>query len=176
MKHVILALGLIIPSSNSLIAQERHLMLMLSTPGIPWVLSPSTTNEVTIGDNEVAQVVSYKMDATAGTGAQFVKPFGGSNFVDSFGYGDVIPGPATLRLYFENRTGTTAAPRGRATFKITPVAFPPDKTFIIPDGTPGATVTLETSTNLLTWTTATNGFYTGTNGAKFFRINAQRTP
>jgi hypothetical protein len=64
--------------------------------------------------------------------------------------------------------------KGFVTFKITPEAFPPDKTFIIAEGTQGATVTLECSTNLLNWTTATNGFYTGTNGAKFFRISAQR--
>lgn len=138
------------------------------------------TNSYSLGPNETAEVVSWVNNGgyyglldvekdnsvfTSGSGS-FSSPAGTDGILSK---GLAISGPAMLHLRSYN-TNTKCF----VTFKITPDAFPPDKTFIIPDGTPGATVTLECSTNLLTWTTATNGFYTGTNGAKFFRINAQR--
>jgi hypothetical protein len=78
-----------------------------------------------------------------------------------------IAGPAMIRLV---PTGTTLA---YCTFSITPETFPPDKTLILPPGTNQVAVTLECSTNLVSWAAATNGVYGSATGAKFFRIKAQ---
>jgi len=77
----------------------------------------------------------------------------------------MIAGPATIQC-----TG------GYATFRITPQEFPVEKTAIIPHLSKGATVTLQVSNNLMDWTTAANGIYSGTNGPLFFRINLVAAP
>ena len=61
-----------------------------------------------------------------------------------------------------------------ATLEITPEPFPPTKTITIEPGTGGAAITLEASTNLVNWTSATNGVYTNLMEATFFRIKAER--
>ena len=65
---------------------------------------------------------------------------------------------------------------GYATLRITPQEFPVEKTAIIPHLSKGATVTLQVSNNLMDWTTAANGIYSGTNGPLFFRINLVAAP
>jgi hypothetical protein len=80
----------------------------------------------------------------------------------------VVAGPATIRL---------AANGGRkvlSTFKVTPEPFPPDRTVIALPGTNQTAVTLECSTNLVDWVSATNGVYGPMPEAKFFRIKAQK--
>jgi hypothetical protein len=157
-------------------AQTRHVTLTINSGAPNWAYQ---TNSFALGPHDTAELLNWF--SRAGTidiekdGATFAVD--GSVFDARYGYpldfsatrGITVAGPAVISY-----RNTAWSQKGLVTFKITPDAFPPDKTFIIPDGTPGATVILECSTNLLTWTTATNGFYTGTNGAKFFRINAQR--
>ena len=63
-----------------------------------------------------------------------------------------------------------------ATIRFTPEPYPPDKSILVPPGVGGATITLECSTNLVDWTSATNGVYTNQPVAKFFRIKADRIP
>jgi hypothetical protein len=82
----------------------------------------------------------------------------------------VIAGPATIR-FCKGTGGTTSE---YATFRICPQAFPAEKTEIIPNLSNGATVTFQTSTNLVDWVATTNGIYSGTNGALFFRIKMDR--
>src|SRR6266404_2949608 len=77
----------------------------------------------------------------------------------------VIAGPATIRL----SNGYLNAPV-YCTFSIAPEVFPPDKSLILPAGTNQVTITLECSTNLVNWVTATNGIYGSPTAAKFFRI------
>jgi hypothetical protein len=50
--------------------------------------------------------------------------------------------------------------------------YPPDKTLITLPGTNSCTVTLEGSTDLVHWSTATNGTYTVPQ-AMFFRIRSE---
>jgi len=77
-----------------------------------------------------------------------------------------IAGPAVIRLY---------EGFGYCTVKISPGSYPPGKSLIIlNEPGRGAVVTLEQSTNLVDWVTATNGVYTSLPAATFFRIKADR--
>ena len=75
----------------------------------------------------------------------------------------IVAGPATIRLISSGQ-GTLA------TFRLTPEAFPPDRTMLIPPGTNQVRLALECSTNLVEWFPATNGVYGPLPVAKFFRI------
>ena len=128
------------------------------------------TNIVHVRESEVAELLSSSFTAT------------GIGFTREGRWFDIDParpafvaGPADIVFY----RGTGANHGGRnsyVTFKVAPESFPPDKTIIIPEGTTGARIALECSTNLIHWSVATNGFYTGTNGAKFFRVTGERLP
>ncbi|MCI0744046.1 MAG: hypothetical protein L0Y58_01455 [Verrucomicrobia subdivision 3 bacterium] len=83
-----------------------------------------------------------------------------------------IRGPATISL--RQIPGTDG--KAFSTFAISPEAFPADKAITIPAGTGGAQVTLESSTDLVNWASATNGVYTNLTTARFFRIRADRLP
>ena len=83
----------------------------------------------------------------------------------------IVAGPATIRL----RTVQDFAV-GFATIRITPESYPPDKSILVAPGAGGANVSLEWSTNLVNWTSTTNGVYTNLPVAAFFRINATRVP
>lgn len=83
----------------------------------------------------------------------------------------VVAGPATIRLLVGNTVNA-----GLCTIRITPEAYPPDKSLVVPPGVGGAAITLETSTNLVHWTTSTNGVYTNLPVATFFRLKADRIP
>lgn len=155
---------------SPLAAQERYITLLAKEAYL--------TNSFSIETNETASLEFMRHSHTYWTTA-VTKPYRDGSFAqnytsgDSFGPGYLIAGPATISLW--NRSDSWGnSYLSLETWKITPSAFPTDKTLIIPAGTHGATVTLETSTNLLNWTTATNGFYSGTNTSQFFRINAQR--
>jgi hypothetical protein len=56
------------------------------------------------------------------------------------------------------------------TVKITPESFPPNQTLILPPGTNQVQITLQSSTDLKNWITATNGIYGSPTTAQFFRI------
>lgn len=84
----------------------------------------------------------------------------------------VIAGPARIRIIkLFSDTSTHYC-----TFNITPEAFPPDRTILVPPGTNLARITLECSTNLVHWASATNGVYGPLPEAKFFRIKMEPVP
>ena len=56
------------------------------------------------------------------------------------------------------------------TVKIIPETYDVNKTVILPPTTNQVQVTMESSTNLVTWVTATNGIYGSPDSARFFRI------
>ena len=167
MKHTILVLTclLTLAAGTSLLGQGRITTITLETIGLG-----NKTNILEIGYNEVAEVISYELNSA---NTSFVKD-NKEYFLPAAGRRAVIAGPATIQINGFGNTDRTF--RSFLTVQITPESFPPDKTVIIPDGTTGATITMECSTNLINWTTATNGFYTGSNSAKFFRIRAERAP
>jgi hypothetical protein len=84
----------------------------------------------------------------------------------------VVAGPATIRLTAYYTLGTPKG-LGFCTFRISPEAFPPDRTILLPPGTNQARIALECSTNLVHWSAATNGVYGPLPEAKFFRIKLE---
>ena len=135
--------------------------------------------EVTIESYEVAEVLSLREDDLGQQGSKIrltvLKDGRGASLKGDLGAESVKPivvaGPARIVLATE---GPQAS--GFCTLRITPEAYPPDKSILVPPGAGGATVTLECSTDLVNWTAATNGVYTNLLVAKFFRIQADRIP
>ena len=135
------------------------------------------TDEIAIGSNEFAEVKSiYGPGGGSGCTIYFIKNGVTNSSPTSLfiGGGSTIPnrlptiaGPATIRL-----TGSGTA---FCTVKIEPESFPPDKTIIIPQGTPGANIIMEQSSDLITWTNSVPGIYTNTAISHlFFRLRAER--
>lgn len=139
------------------------------------------TNSITIGDYESAELISVLNTnalSPAGHAYYVVAKKNGYTFslksaaaflsyssgpsVGS-GVGDTIRGPATFSLM------DVSSAQG-FTLKITPVSFPPNLTLIVPPGTNQVQISMESSTNLVNWATATNGVYGSPDEARFFRL------
>ncbi len=90
----------------------------------------------------------------------------------------VIVGPAVIRITINDQVYPIGnqPPAFYCTFKITPEAFPPDRTILVPPGNNQSRITLECSTNLVDWSEATNGVYGPLPEAKFFRIKLEHIP
>jgi hypothetical protein len=132
-------------------------------------VSNGSSNQVSIAEGETAEVVSLGGVASGSfNSASFVKDgivFNSlvtppSNFV-------VVKGPVTFRLVSQDGNA-------HLTLKVMPESFPPDKTLILPPGTNQVSITLESSTNLVNWASATNGVYGSPDEARFFRIHLQK--
>jgi hypothetical protein len=121
---------------------------------------------VNVPAGSLAQVVSG-ITGNGGAILYYTKP-GSSNYY-LLKTGGCVVGPATISI--DPGYSSVAGASGWATIKIEPQSFPPDKTMILGAGTNTAAITMECSTNLVHWTTCTNGFYGGSNSAMFFRIN-----
>jgi len=80
-------------------------------------------------------------------------------------YGTTVAGPATITPDYVGAL---------LTVKITPESYDPNKTLIVPPGTNQVMITLESSTNLVSWSTATNGVYGSPDAARFFRIRMDK--
>jgi hypothetical protein len=137
----------------------------------------TTTNSLSIEPFEVAELISFPAHVPPNGGTvrlDIVKNGKTLTILSSTSNGFqqplpsiVVAGPATFSLRSANAEGNFA------TFRITPEAFPPDRTLIVPPGTNQTRVVLECSTNLVVWTTTTNGLYGPSEGAKFFRIKME---
>src|ERR1051326_5265955 len=68
----------------------------------------------------------------------------------------VVTGPAVIHL-FRGFSGSSYM----ATFRLTPEPYPVGSALLVPPGPGGASVVLQCSTNLVDWSSATNGAYTG---------------
>ena len=79
----------------------------------------------------------------------------------------VVKGPATFKL-------VGGASPTLLTLKVMPEAYPPDKSVIVAPTTNQVQITLESSTNLVNWASATNGVYGSPDEARFFRIHLQK--
>lgn len=135
--------------------------------------------EVAIGTNETAQIASWfpLNGNSSNMKLEIVKDgltmtlYSTTGFSTAGGTPPRIAGPATIRL-----AGDSSNPRGFCTVQIDPASFPPDKTLVVPAGTAGANIILESSTDLVQWTTAAPGAYTNLQSNMFFRIRADRLP
>lgn len=127
------------------------------------------TNTISIADYETGELIDLYTDSYANI--HVIKDgflWGGSPArQNSSGRGTTMRGPAVFRL---SHNGGPSANHPFMTVKITPVSFPPDKTLIVPPGTNQVQISLETSTNLINWQTATNGVYGSPTTVQFFRL------
>lgn len=135
------------------------------------------TEELSIGPYEIAEVISFPHSINHVNRLYIIKD--GKTFSYNFLQNNqpepfdplTIAGPATFRL-------VAVIPNGVAlcTIRVSPEAFQPDRTILLPPGTNQARVTLECSTNLVQWFAATNGVYGPLPEAKFFRIKLEPLP
>jgi len=82
--------------------------------------------------------------------------------------GLVVEGPA--RFIFDRCRGCDPA---LLTLERWPI-IDPDKVLVVPQGTGSVSVKMETSSDLLKWSSASNGVYTTQTGPKFFRMKVDR--
>ena len=136
------------------------------------------SDEISIGTNETAQVSSIYGPGGPSSYLHVVKN-GVTNSAPAWMYQGngsfivrstpTVSGPATIRLV------AVASETWFCTVKIEPESFPPDKTIIIPQGTPGANIIMEQSRDLINWTNSVPGLYTNTAISHlFFRLRAER--
>ncbi len=127
--------------------------------------------ELRLGPYEWAEVVSFPTSTTSGQRLEIEKD--GLMAIVSPGICDAVSvaGPANIRLVAERGQQTAMC-----TIKVRPEAFPPDKALLLSPGTNQARITLECSTNLVQWFSATNGVYGPLPEAKFFRIRLEPVP
>lgn len=177
MKTILLVMLL---SALGLVAQDRYVTVTLPVAfSSPNDYYPKTaTNVIDIAAGETAHLVALLKPERGIAANVYVH----KNGVVAIGYPSrnspeyptiyapadplVVNGPAKLLV--------VGYGGGMATFKITPDQYPPDKTVVVPGGPGGATVTLESSTNLIHWVPAAGGTYTNLPGVKFFRIKMDR--
>jgi len=147
---VILALTIFLLSSASSPADGITLAATIAAD------APGVTNTIELKAGETAELLA----------ASYTPLFLRDGVQHSFGGFPtaIITGPATIPFTVNPGTATFM------TLRISRCATPPDKTLIIPEGTNALNVALESSTDLVNWATAANGFYGGTNTATFFRI------
>jgi hypothetical protein len=162
----------LLASSFLLLLSAEARIVTLTVNGNPG--NASRTNQMTIAASEsVEWIARYGADITAivvKDGISFTwQP--SDSYSQQFPQRQIVSGPATVRVI----STSSAFMEGYVTFNITPEAFPPDKTIVIPQGQ-GANIALECSTNLIDWTSASPGLYTNVAAAKFFRIRAERAP
>lgn len=82
-------------------------------------------------------------------------------------------GPASFNFqqYYTGQDGSALA-----TFRITPVveSTPPNKTLVVEPNQGNVAITMESTTNLVEWSTVTNGIYNTTNTATFYRVRMDK--
>ena len=127
---------------------------------------------VQIQQGETAELVSSVSTTKNGTGQTTFLKSGGGGGGGPWGYGIPVTGPATITAT-SSRDNTVLI-----TVKITPDPVDVNKTLILPPGTNQVYVALESSTNLVNWAAATNGFYGSPETVLFFRVrtNALASP
>ena len=142
------------------------------------------TNSITIADYESGELISVlTTNASLGyqawpyyvqvkrddyllplrASASFVYMGSPTSASVSSGVGDIIRGPATFSIL--DKTAAQGF-----TIRITPVSFPPNQTLIVPPGTNQVQISMETSSNLVNWQTASNGVYGSPESVRFFRM------
>lgn len=139
------------------------------------VSSALPLGELTVQSNQTARILCWK---PSGGELQLVKSGVTLRFTSSTGLTNLqgnipsIAGPATVRLLYDNLSGTSSL----CTVQVTEGEFQLDKAVVVPAGSGGAQIRLESSTDLVTWVDAAQGTYTNLSSQRFFRIRAERIP
>ena len=163
-------------SSGICIAESRYVTLSVS--------GTNQTDQLTLEDFEVARLAS-----ASDSSSRFELTASTPRFTTIFSYTDlqgcsfcnyysppksiVVKGPATFTLTSGIASRSTHD-GAFVTFEILPETSPVDKTLIVPPGTNRVEITLESSTNLVSWAVATNGVYGSPIEARFFRIHLRK--
>jgi len=131
------------------------------------VVSTTNTNSavITVASNSCVTIKT----ASVYSSATLLVTMQGVNFTFNLSFQDInnftFTGPATLQLQ-----GDSYAP-AFVTVDVEPGFFPPGKTATVGSYSGNVQVTMQMSTDLVNWTTATNGMtYTNSPDARFFRI------
>lgn len=164
---LLILLGTLLASAQT----ERYATITATAVQVP-PNDYKATNQISIVEGETAQVVSFLTSGGSGAISYCQKDGAIFNSISSSGVGAngaTITGPATFTVVAQGQDN-----RGLLTLKIMPNTFAPDKTLIIPPGTNQFSISLESSTNLVNWSTATNGIYGSPDEARFFRIHMQK--
>jgi hypothetical protein len=137
---------------------QNYFTFEISTNGA--VLEIPANTLATIINAQFDQIVSYK------------NPFGETNFMadDStrINYPACYLGPSSLIF------GQVSSFNGFAVIKFETVNTTPSlQGYGVQPNGKAATVEMQTSSDLTTWTTATNGTYPATNSAAFYRLKMQ---
>ncbi|MBL9166221.1 MAG: hypothetical protein JNN07_00605 [Verrucomicrobiales bacterium] len=156
-------------SSSSVMGSERYVTLTAKA---------GKTNSIEIASGEALQLVSMPTHfARAGTanlsvfrdGQPIASRLQAHGAVQPF----IISGPAKV-TFTTQRPNDFPKAIGFATLRIFDQPYPPSGTLVIPPVVGGGVLSLESSTNLVTWQSATNGIYTNHPSAKFFRLDLKR--
>jgi hypothetical protein len=147
----------------------------------------SGSNVVEIADFEVGELISAE-DASSLPAYTVVSKDGaivlafppgtrGGSLADTHrGRGTTVAGPARFVVFTSGTSGIAPA-TGRGalmTVKILPLTYSPQKSVTVAPGMGNVQIEMESSTNLLTWTAATNGVYN--DDLKFFRVKLTTFP
>ncbi len=169
----LLVCAAVLLSNGLLVAQNARFVTLTHTNG-----APSSTLSILAG--ETAELISMSIAANLG-GTYVIARKDGMNFLAfpasaittatgvASGVGTTVAGPAVFTL---NESGQSSV---YATFKISVQAYDINKTIILPASDDQFQVTMETSTNLVNWISATNGVYGSPLEARFFRIKMDKT-
>jgi len=145
-------------------AQSERYVTIIAGPGSG---ATATTNQVSVAETETAQVVDF---ITVPNGSQkFVVVKDGVTF-DKPGQVGPPPTPSFVKGPAQIILTAGYGQRAMLTLRLLPDSYDVNKTVILPPGTNQVFVSLETSTNLVNWTTATNGVYGSPDYARFFRV------
>ena len=193
MKHSSLKLftlgtALLIATLSGLADNSRYVTLTMTgsvtststgpSPAFRTLYNYNGTNSFQIAEGEIAEVVSTDSSATvvitilkdgnsiAGKGPSLGNP------------GTIIVGPAVIvgdGVYSGGQNDNDFR-TSMFTLKITPSTYDVNKTLILPPGTNQIYVGMESSTNLVNWSDATNGVYGSPEVARFFRMRQSTLP
>jgi hypothetical protein len=135
------------------------------------------TNEVCIAEGETGQLMTALLQGNYARLLVAVQKDGRQYLLSTTpvqaGPLATLNGPGKFILSMDSGTANSDS-SAMMTVKIHPEAYDPNKTVIIPPGTNHVAITMETSTNLVAWLTATNGIYGGPESARFFRIRMDK--
>lgn len=176
MKKILTLLALL---TCSIAVHAKTVTLGINTQ--PAVGDTCTAAQTAVATNETAQITSaYGFSPTLSSSSLLIIKDAITNGI-TLAQGSAgaftppvitVAGPALIQLKAPPPGGTAT---WFVTVRIEPESFPADKTLIIPQGTPGANVVMEQSTDLITWSPSQPGLYTNTATSHlFFRIRADR--
>jgi hypothetical protein len=130
------------------------------------------STNVIVPTNTIAKIVNFNYAGSLTSAVVTITYAGTPTFASVYPawLNTPIMGPVTLNVAVKSQT-----PTGNAFFALAefdPVNTTPQLAgFAVQPNGKTASITLESSTNLTTWTTATNGTYPATNRAQFYRMN-----